>query len=232
MVDNNYVHILAIVDKSGSMHGVHKQMEEALNSFFKEQAEVDGKCLVDYVQFSAGSRFATPPVWNRNNFRLESTGNNGYEKVYEDRPVGEAEAVIQPGGGTALLDAIGRGTVELGRKLKALPEVHRPGKVMVVVVTDGEENSSLTYTKEDIKALLAKQQEVYSWDYVFLGANIDAVAVGAMYGFQEDKSMQFNINNDVAIGSTTASLSAYTTSYRGSGVASFTSEDRANAMKS
>lgn len=186
--------------------GVDKEMTNALNLYFKEQAKLDGKCLVDYVQF-----------------------DTEYEKVYDDKPVAEAEAVIHPRGGTALVDAIGRGSVELGRKLKALPEAHRPGKVQVVIVTDGGENSSREFTAEAVRELVTAQQDKYDWDYVFLGANIDAVATGQMYGFKGGKSMTFDTANT---GETVASLNAYTTSYRGAAgaAAAFTDEDRKNAM--
>lgn len=183
-----------------------REMTAALNSFFKEQGELDGKCLVDYVQF-----------------------DTEYEKVYEDRPVYAAEAVIQPRWGTALVDAIGRGSVELGRKLRALPEAHRPGKVLVVVVTDGGENSSREYTADKVRELVQEQTDKYDWDYVFLGANIDAVATGELYGFKSGKSMTFDTANT---GQTISSLNAYATSYRGAAgaAAAFTDEDRTKAV--
>lgn len=208
MTDSNYTHILAIVDRSGSMSVCAKEMTDALNEYFSGQSEVEGKCLVDYVQF-----------------------DTVYKKVYSDQPVSMAEAVIQPRGGTALIDAIGRGTKELGRKLKALPEAHRPGKVLVVVVTDGYENSSHQYTAEQVKEMVTTQQDVWKWDYVFLGANIDAVEVGAWYGFQADKSLTFDTAN---AGLTMASLGGYTTNYRGAAgaAAAFTDEDRKKAVDS
>jgi|SRR6478735_562290 len=209
MTDSNYSHILAIVDRSGSMSlgGVDKEMTNALNLYFAEQAKLDGKCLVDYVQF-----------------------DTEYEQVYGDRPVSEAKAVIEPRGGTALVDAIGRGTVELGKKLKDLPEAHRPGKVQVVVVTDGGENSSREFTAEKVRNLVTKQTDKYDWDYVFLGANIDAVATGTAYGFAAGKSMTFDTQNT---GQTVASLNAYTTAYRGAAgaAAAFSEDDRKNAVK-
>jgi hypothetical protein len=206
ITDSNYTHILAIVDRSGSMswNNTDKEMTAALNSFFKEQAKLDGKCLVDYVQF-----------------------DTEYEKVYSDRPVGEAEAFINPRWGTALVDAIGRGTVELGRKLKALPEAHRPGKVQVVVVTDGGENSSHEYTADKVREMVTEQRDKYDWDYVFLGANIDAVETGAMYGFAQGSSMTFDTRNT---GATISSLNSYTTGYRTKGAAAFSDEDRKNAV--
>lgn len=190
-------------------NGVDKEMTNALNKFFAEQAEVEGKCMVDYVQF-----------------------DTEYEVVYTNLPVKYAEATIDPRGGTALLDAIGRGTVELGEKLAAKQEHHRPGKVMVVVVTDGHENSSKEWSTERVKELVERQQDKYSWDYVFLGANMDAVAVGGMYGFKADKSLTFNIHDSHAIHATSASLSGYATSYRTTGKAEFSDSDRNAAQGS
>lgn len=209
MTDSNYTHILAIVDRSGSMAWgmAHVEMANALNEFFKEQANVEGKCLVDYVQF-----------------------DNVYEKVFSDTPVVEAKAVIKPRGGTALVDAIGQGTKELGDKLAEMKEVHRPGKVLVVVVTDGAENSSHKFTANAVKKLITKQQDEYDWDYVFLGANIDAVSTGALYGFKADKSMTFDIYNHENVGATSVSLSNYATTYRGGGNAKFNDADRKKAV--
>lgn len=211
MTDANYTHILAIVDRSGSMAAgnANVEMASALNEYFKSQSELDGKCLVDYVQF-----------------------DSHYEVVFADTEAAEAVAVIQPRGATAMLDAIGKGVVDLGRKLKALPEVHRPGKVQVVIVTDGYENASHKWNYDSIKTLVEKQTNDYNWDFVFLGANIDAPAVGAQFGIQNDKAMTFNIADSAAVGATTASLSAYSTVYRGGGNAKFSDEDRKAAAGS
>ena len=209
MTDSNYTHILAIVDRSGSMSwgGVAKEMTHALDKYFEGQAEVEGKCLVDYVQF-----------------------DTVYEKVFEDTPVVEAKAVIQPRGGTALLDAIGRGTVELGTKLKRLPEHARPGTVLVVVVTDGQENSSVEYSAEKVKALINKQEDKYSWEYFFLGANIDAVATGDQFGFKRGNTLTFDINNAQAVSATMDSLAVSNATYRSGGTYAFSDEEREAAV--
>jgi hypothetical protein len=211
ITDSSYTHILAIVDRSGSMamNYANVEMTRALNDYFTEQAKVEGKCLVDYVQF-----------------------DTEYEKVFEDTDVEKANAVITPRGGTALLDAVGRGSVELGEKLAALPEVHRPGKVQVVIVTDGGENSSREWTYDRLKTLIETQTNKYDWDFVFLGANIDAPTVGAQFGINPNKAITFDIYNSQAVGATSASLSAYTTTYRGGGAASFSDEDRKAAVGS
>lgn len=210
MTNENYTHILAIVDRSGSMgwNGVNKEMENALNVYFREQAEVEGKCLVDYVQF-----------------------DNTSELVFHDVEVGMAEAVIKPRGGTALIDAIGKSVTDLGKKLQRLPEALRPARVQVVIVTDGAENSSSKYSSEDVKFLIQKQTDIYDWDFVFLGANIDAVNTAATFGIGRDKALDFNIHSGEALSNTSMSLNAYTTAYRGGGVAAaaFSADDRKNA---
>lgn len=188
MTNSKYTHILAIVDRSGSMRGVARQMTEALNEYFEGQSKLDGKCLVDYVQF-----------------------DNRYEKVYEDRDVSEAEAVIQARGSTALLDAIGRGATELGAKLRRKRESARPGTVLVVVVTDGYENSSTDWTADEVKDLIATQENTYNWEFVFLGANMDAVDVGTSFGFKAGSTLTYDT---AYAGATAQSLGNYTTRTR------------------
>lgn len=197
---------MLVVDRSGSMITSAERMTEAMNEFLEAQAALEGKCLVDYAQF-----------------------DTRYEVLYSDRPVAEATALIQPRGGTALLDAIGRATNDLGRKLRALPEAHRPGKVLVVVVTDGMENSSREYTAHAVKQLVRQQEDTYQWEYLFLGANIDAVAVGDMYGFKADNALTFNIGKDETVIATSAALNNYATTYRGGSKAAFSDEERAAA---
>lgn len=211
MTDSNYTHILAVVDRSGSMgwKGVDREMEGALNGYFRGQSEVDGKCLVDYVQF-----------------------DNTSELLYHDVEVGRAEATINPRGGTALIDAIAKSTLDLVKKLERLPEALRPGRVQVVIVTDGQENSSTKYSSEDVKHLIKKQTEIYDWDFVFLGANIDAVNTAATFGIDRNKALDFNIYSGEAILNTSSVLNNYTTSYRGGGTqnANFSKGDRESTM--
>ena len=84
-----------------------------------------------------------------------------------------------PRGSTALLDAIGRTIDEMGARLAALPEEHRPGQVIVTILTDGMENSSQNYTWKEIARVIKQQTEQYRWTFLFLGANQDAIATAA-----------------------------------------------------
>jgi hypothetical protein len=101
---------------------------------------------------------------------------------------------LQPRGGTALLDAVGRAITETGERLKATPEADRPGLVVFAVVTDGLENSSHEFTKDAVKALILHQQDVYHWKFIFLGANQDAFAEGGSIGVKTAGIANFAAN--------------------------------------
>lgn len=205
MTDSNKTQLLVIVDRSGSMAPVAADMRGGLDTFFKEQSELDGECLVDYIQF-----------------------DTEYEKVFEDRPVADAKAVLQPRGGTALLDAIGKGVTELGEKLAKLNEDQRPGTVLVVVVTDGYENSSTEWSADAVKAIIKEQEDKWNWKFTFLGANIDAVAVGAQFGFSSDSSLTYSTAN---IGQTMSSLNTYAGATRSGLKGAYSDEDRRAALE-
>jgi hypothetical protein len=184
------------------MMGLEKDMIGGLKEFFNKQSELDGVCLVDYATF-----------------------DTVYEKEFSDRLVASAVPVLKPRGGTALLDAIGRNINELDAKFKALPKYARPGKVIVIVVTDGYENSSKEFTKPQIKALVEKKSK--KWEFVFLGANMDAVSEGTSFGFSAGSSLTYDTN---LIGATASTLSGYVTRSRTVGSASFTDEDRESTV--
>lgn len=201
MPNKHYTHLSVISDRSGSMSGLEKDMIGGLQNFFDEQSRVEGVCLVDYAQF-----------------------DSVYESVFQDRLVASAVPVLEPRGSTALLDAIGRNINDLSTKIKALPKHARPKNVIVIVVTDGYENSSKEFTKPQIKALVeAKTEE--GWDFVFLGANMDAVDEGRSFGFSGGSSLTYSTDN---IATTASTLSGYVTRSRtyGAAAANFTDEDR------
>ena len=205
MTNSEYTHISVLVDRSGSMRPVAKDMIGGLQAFFDAQAEVDGKCLVDYAQF-----------------------DDSYDKVFEDTLVASATPTLEPRGMTALLDSLAKNINELGTKLAAKPEADRPSKVIVVVVTDGFENASREQTREGISELVKRQTDEYSWEFVFLGANMDAVAEASSLGFAKGSSLTYDTQN---IGATSVGLSNYVTRSR-SGVSanSFTEDERKEAV--
>lgn len=188
MTNPDYTHIAVVVDRSGSMSSIADDMVGGLNEFFVEQAALPGTCLVDYAQF-----------------------DDRYELVFQDKPVALAKAELSPRGMTALLDAVGKTVTTLGTKLAGMKEDERPGKVIVVVVTDGYENSSREWNAKSIKELVKKQEDEWQWDFVFLGANMDAVAVGQSFGFDPNKSLTYDTAN---VGAMASSLNSYTTRSR------------------
>lgn len=200
MTDAKYTHLLVIVDRSGSMGSIKNDMVGGLDAFFAEQAKDEGVTLVDYVQF-----------------------DDTYEVVFTDRPVADAKAVLEPRGMTALLDAVGKGATDLGKKLAKLPEARRPGNVIVVVVTDGYENASREWNAAGVKALIKEQEEKWNWTFTFLGANMDAVAIGASFGFSTDYSMTYDTAN---VGAMTASLASNVTRTKGGDRRGYTQDER------
>ena len=190
----NYCHILTIIDRSGSMCGLQNEVIGGFNSFIADQKKVEGTATLSLIQF-----------------------DNMYEVNYEftdiqDVPDLNNETYV-PRGMTAMYDAIGKAVLSLGSDLESMKEENRPEKVIVMIQTDGMENASHEFRQETIKKLITEQEETYSWEFVFLGANIDAVAAGGSIGISASKSMK-NANNAQGMGAAFASLSSNMASYR------------------
>jgi Mg-chelatase subunit ChlD len=152
--------ITLVVDRSGSMQSIRADAEGGVNAFVAEQARQPGEALLTLVQF-----------------------DTEYEFLHRGVPVQQVPAYhLVPRGGTALLDAVGRAINETGERLAKLDEKDRPGLVVFVVMTDGEENSSKEFSKDQIKQMVTQQQETYGWHFTFLGANQDAFAEARALG--------------------------------------------------
>jgi len=169
--------ILIIMDRSGSMQPLADDTVGGFNNFIEQQKAEPGDAVVTLALF-----------------------NHKYDIAFSARQLGHVEPltrkVYSPHGGTALLDAIGRGIHELGRQLVAMEEKDRPGKVIVAVLTDGEENASFEYSREQIRKLIKERTEKDGWSFLFLGANIDAFAEARSLGV--DPSNAFNWIADAA----------------------------------
>jgi hypothetical protein len=208
MTNSNKTAIAVLMDRSGSMRLIRTDAEGAVNAFIDKQRELDGECTVRLAQF-----------------------DTEYEDVYLSTDINNVEDYsLLPRGATALTDGIGKLVVDFGEELAALPEDDRPGTVVVVIVTDGQENASHEYTAKAVKALIEEQKNKYNWDFVFLAAGQDAIATGADYGFSADQSLSFNARN---VAATMNMASEYTTSSRLAGVGSyhFSDEEREEAAK-
>lgn len=167
MTDCNYAHIAFIADRSGSMSEVADppntkavRTTQGIHEFVKAQKEVPGKTTFSLTHFDTG------------------------HELVED--LGDGSAIMHwncwPRGGTALLDAVGTEITRLGAQFRAMPEDERPGRVYMVIGTDGEENSSKEYSLDRVKEMVAEQQAKYNWEFVFLGADIDAFSASASMG--------------------------------------------------
>ncbi len=178
MTDANTTLIAALLDRSGSMTGIADDMRGGFDTYIAKEAEQPGTTTVTLAQF-----------------------DSEYDVVYSSRPIGAVPPlVLEPRGSTALLDAIGRFITEVGGALAALPEDQRPADVTVVVMTDGYENASREWTIEAVRQLISQQETVYGWDFVFMGANMDAVDVGAELGFAPSKSLTYDADGDGVAG--------------------------------
>lgn len=198
MVDEKYTHIAVIADRSGSMSSIAEDMNGGLKTFLEEQDQLEGILLLDVTIFDT---------------QVEQIVRNGTvsDVVFP---------VIIPRGGTALNDAIGVTVNSLGEQFSKMAEDTRPGKVIVLVITDGMENSSREYTAPQIKELVTRQQDEWEWDFVFLGANIDSFAVGGGYGMHAGGTLNYE-STSAGVASVLRAASEYVTTSRTMGNASF-----------
>ena len=183
MTNPNLTHLYFLLDRSGSMHSIRKETIGGYNAFMDEQREQEGDCRVTLAQF-----------------------DNEYEVVYSGLPIADVPGlVLEPRGATALLDAIGRLVGDAGARLAALPEDQRPGTVIVGIMTDGHENASCEWTHPAIKALVEHQTKTYSWEFLYMGADQDAVEVGTGLGVQAHRSITYARGaSDAAMAATSA----------------------------
>jgi uncharacterized protein YegL len=198
--------IAVLVDRSGSMAHWGDDMEGGLNAFVEHQAGEPGDAEITLAQF-----------------------DTEYELVCPLGPIGDApKYALVPRGGTALWDAMGRFVTEVGEQLAHRDEADRPGKVIVCIVTDGCENSSVEWTPERVKALVQRQRSQWQWEFVFLGADIDAVQEAASVGIPQESALTFDKAN---ARHTYAMTSAFVSTVRGGRGAAFTDEDRESAVR-
>jgi hypothetical protein len=193
------------------MESIKSDTEGGFNAFIAEQRKEPSDIRVTLAQF-----------------------DTEYEVVYASRPVQDVPPLkLQPRGMTALYDALGRLITDVGAELTAMPEQKRPARVTVVVLTDGHENSSQEWTHDAVSAAIRRQEHDYSWDFVFLGANMDAVAIGQQLGFAPEKSMTYAADGDgvgTAWAATTSYVARRNAAPEGAPVAGFSDEERSAAL--
>jgi hypothetical protein len=188
---HGYTHIVYVLDKSGSMDSLREEVIGGFNSFIRDQQNAPGEATLTLVQFA-----------------------NDYVINYSFKPVQEIGGLCyDPSGLTALYDAIGSAITKTGESLLSIEEENRPDKVLFIIMTDGYENSSCEYTRDKIFNMISHQKEKYSWEFVFAGANQDALSVGAGIGIGASNSLTYAANS-IGTKSVYESLSANTITYR------------------
>jgi len=173
MSKRGFSEIVCIVDRSGSMESIKSDAIGGYNSFIEEQKKVPGEASLTYIQF-----------------------DTEYEVVYENKSLKDVPvldgSVYVPRGYTALLDAIGRSINDVGARLAKTNEEDRPEKVIFAILTDGLENASKEFNRDKIFEMITHQRETYKWEFVFLGANQDAIKTGVSYGIDAGSSYNFD----------------------------------------
>ena len=207
MTNPEYRHIIMIVDRSGSMQTCKEATEEGINGLFAGQAREEGWATASLYQF-----------------------DTEHDLVFAHVPLGEVPPYrLVPRGGTALLDAIGFAFAREGEWLASLAQDQRPGAVIAVIATDGMENASREYKRPQIQESIKLQQEAYSWQILFIGANMDAVQVAASYGIPAPQAMTFRPSPAGTARSLRSVHQAMSRGRRGEGYG-FTAQERAAAL--
>ncbi len=164
--------LVLILDKSGSMCGLEQDTIGGFNSMIEKQKKEEGEAYVSTVLFNECSQV-----------------------IYDRVPIQKVEPMdeqqYQVGGCTALLDAIGGALHHISKVHKRAPEEERPEKTMCVIITDGMENSSRFYSHKKVKKMVEKAKEKHGWEFLFLGANIDAIQVAGRFGIDADRALNY-----------------------------------------
>jgi len=170
----DYTHIAVILDRTGSMENIRDDMIGGFNAFLKQQRQGPGTATLTLVQFDS---------------------QDPYEVIHRFKPIGEVpeltRATYVPRAGTPLLDALGRGINDLECGLRELSEEMRPAKVIVAVVTDGQENSSQEFTNEQVSRMIKTKTDNDGWEFVFLSSDLNAIENARAVGVRVDHVLLF-----------------------------------------
>lgn len=168
----NLTEMVFVLDRSGSMSGLAADTIGGFNELIEKQKKIEGHAYVTTVLFDH-----------------EYEVLHDHVALEEVAPLTDKEYFAR--GSTALLDAVGRTIDAVGARLAAAPEEERPAHVVFVITTDGMENSSREYTAQRVRGMIEHQQQKYSWQFVFLGANMDAVSEARKLGISAKYAADF-----------------------------------------
>ena len=172
-IKNGITELVFILDRSGSMSGLEHDTIGGFNSMIRKQKKQDGKCYVSTVLFDDESEVLHDRV-----------------KLSAIKPMTHKEYTVR--GCTALIDAIGGAIHHIGNVHKYIRNEDVPEHTIFIITTDGMENASHKYSSDKVKKMIERQKEKYGWEFLFIGANIDAVETAAKYGISEDRAVNYN----------------------------------------
>ncbi|MBN2448921.1 MAG: VWA domain-containing protein [Lentisphaeria bacterium] len=205
-----YTHIAVILDRTGSMESIRDDTIGGFNAFLAQQKQEPGQATLTLVQFDT---------------------QDPYEVIHRCVPLADVPPLTRetfvPRASTPLLDAMGRGINDLEKSLADMPEDARPERIVLVIVTDGRENSSREFRKDQIAKMVREKQERDAWQFVFLSADMGAIHDAMDLGVRGVAAMAF-VGTAEGTASAWASVSASCADYRSArrADASFTDADR------
>lgn len=176
-MNENLTELVFILDRSGSMGGLESDTIGGFNSMISKQQKEDGEAVVSTVLFDDKCEVIHDRV-----------------KIADVKRMTEDDYYVR--GCTALLDAVGGAIHHIGNVHKYAREEDRPAKTLFIITTDGLENASKRYSFKDVKQMIERQKEKFHWEFIFLGANIDAIEVAGNMGISRDRAANYNCDSE------------------------------------
>ena len=174
---NSITELVFILDRSGSMSGLEADTIGGFNAMIEKQRKEEGECYVSTVLFDNDSEVLHDRV-----------------KLSEIKPMTDKDYTVR--GCTALIDAIGGAIHHIGNVHRYARPEDVPAHTMFIITTDGMENASKKYSSERVKGMIERQKEKYGWEFLFIGANIDAVETAARYGIDKNRAVNYNADKE------------------------------------
>ena len=206
-----FTQIIVVLDRSGSMHSIKDDTIGGYNQFLNEQKKQKGRAEMSLVLFDDQYDI----IFERLDIRGITELNN---------------ETFMPRGTTALLDAIGKTISSTYSSIKSSKKKDRPEQVVFVVITDGKENASREYTREAIFNMITEMKEKDKWEFMFLGANQDAISESAQYGFATGSALTYAAN-EKGVSTSYMAMSSKMSAYRSTGQLTAFTEDQRKKSK-
>ncbi len=176
-MNRNLTEVVFILDRSGSMSGLEADTIGGFNSMLQQQRKGEGEVYISTVLFDD---------------RVEVLHDR--EKISKVEPMNDSQYFVR--GCTALLDAVGGAIHHIGTVHRYAREEDRPAKTLFIITTDGMENASRQYSYEQVKRMVEHQQKKYGWEFLFLGANIDAVQEAGRFGIRAERAVNYECDRE------------------------------------